>query len=71
MLEITHCSLSDISAMLSYNPARSVHLADRKGSLQVGHDADLVIYDRSLQLQATICRGELAYASEEWRSHIG
>ncbi|BCL81711.1 N-acetylglucosamine-6-phosphate deacetylase [Ktedonobacteria bacterium brp13] len=71
MLEMTHCSLSDISAMLSYNPACSVHLADRKGSLQVGHDADLVIYDRNLQLQATICRGEFAYASEEWRSHIG
>ncbi|WP_218031843.1 N-acetylglucosamine-6-phosphate deacetylase [Dictyobacter kobayashii] len=70
MLEITHVSLSEVSSMLSFNPARSAHVADHKGLLKVGYDADLVIYDRSLQLQATICRGQISYATDAWRQRL-
>lgn len=70
LLDMTHSSLSEISAMLSYNPACSVHLAERKGLLRAGYDADFVVYDQDLNLQATICRGELAYASAAWRERM-
>jgi N-acetylglucosamine-6-phosphate deacetylase len=70
MLDMTHSSLSEISAMLSWNAARSVHLANHKGRLLAGYDADLVIYDQQLNLQATICRGQLAYASDAWRQRL-
>jgi N-acetylglucosamine-6-phosphate deacetylase len=66
MLEYTHVSLSEASGMLSYNPARSAHVTERKGLLQTGYDADFAIFDRSLQLQATICHGQVAFANEDW-----
>lgn len=70
MCEYTHVSLQEVSGMLSYNPARSAHVADRKGLLKAGYDADLVIYDRSLQLQATICRGQVGFATEAWHQRL-
>jgi N-acetylglucosamine-6-phosphate deacetylase len=56
--------------MLTLNPARSAGAAGRKGLLQPGYDADLLILDRDLQLQATICRGKVAYATEAWRARL-
>jgi N-acetylglucosamine-6-phosphate deacetylase len=70
MLEYTHVSLPEASGMLSYNPARSAHVADHKGLLIPGYDADFAIFDRSLQLQATICRGQVGFANETWRQHL-
>lgn len=37
-------SLSDLTRLMSTQPARFAGLADRKGSLEVGKDADLVIW---------------------------
>jgi N-acetylglucosamine-6-phosphate deacetylase len=70
MCEYTHVSLQEASGMLSYNPARSAHVADRKGLLKTGYDADLAIFDRSLQLQATICHGQVGFATEAWRQRL-
>ena len=70
MLEITHVNLSEVSAMLSYNPARSAHVANRKGLLRAGYDADLVIYNQALELQATICNGQVGYANDVWREKL-
>ncbi|GCE26900.1 N-acetylglucosamine-6-phosphate deacetylase [Dictyobacter alpinus] len=70
MLDITHVTLSEVSGMLSYNPARSAHVAERKGLLKAGYDADLVIYNKSLELQATICNGQIGYATDEWRQRL-
>ncbi|TMB84020.1 MAG: N-acetylglucosamine-6-phosphate deacetylase, partial [Chloroflexi bacterium] len=41
-----------------------------KGCLQPGYDADLLIFDQSLVLQATICRGAVAFATDEWRDRL-
>ena len=65
-LEITGVSLSDAVAALAANPARVAGAADRKGALSPGYDADLLIFDESLTLCATLCKGRLAYASPEW-----
>lgn len=46
-------------------PARSVGVDDRKGLLQAGHDADLVVLDETtLELRATIRAGSLTYHPE-------
>lgn len=70
MLEMTEASLSEALGMLSLNPARAAHVHMRKGRLQPGYDADLLILDPSLNLQATICRGHLAFATAEWRARL-
>jgi N-acetylglucosamine-6-phosphate deacetylase len=70
MLKMTESSLQDVVRMLTFNPAQAAHVADRKGCLQQGYDADLLIYDSSLTLQATICRGTLAFVTDEWRERL-
>jgi N-acetylglucosamine-6-phosphate deacetylase len=60
-------SLSDAVAMVTRNPARSTGAAVRKGQLAPGYDADLVLLDEALAVQATIRGGVLVYASEAWR----
>jgi N-acetylglucosamine-6-phosphate deacetylase len=71
VMSMTSVTLSEASAMLSRNPARAAHVAETKGLLQPGYDADLLIFDDALALQATYCRGELAFATEAWRVRVG
>ena len=39
------------------NPARCLHVDDRKGSIGVGYDADLVVLDRDYEVVQTYCKG--------------
>lgn len=68
VMSMTPATLSEASAMLSRNPARAARSAETKGLLRPSYDADLVILDQQLALQATYCGGELAYATEAWRA---
>lgn len=43
------------------NPARVAGVAQRKGHLEPGYDADIVLLAPDLHVVATVCRGELAY----------
>ncbi len=70
IVQIVGVPLREAIGMLTLNPATSAGVADRKGRLAPGYDADLVILDDDLQLQATICRGKLAWAREEWRARL-
>jgi N-acetylglucosamine-6-phosphate deacetylase len=70
MLSYTHASLRDAVGMLTLNPARSAGVAAHKGKLSAGYDADLLILDNELNLQATICRGEVVYATPAWRDRL-
>jgi N-acetylglucosamine-6-phosphate deacetylase len=47
--------------LCSANPARIAGAERRKGSIEVGKDADLVLLGPALQVRTTICRGEVAY----------
>jgi N-acetylglucosamine-6-phosphate deacetylase len=47
----------------SANAAHSAGVADRKGRLEVGMDADLVLLDADLTVQATLVEGQLAYVA--------
>ena len=63
-LRMMPVSLSEAVGMLTLNPARSIHVDDRKGRLCPGYDADLLLFSPDLTLQATFCRGQLAYATD-------
>jgi N-acetylglucosamine-6-phosphate deacetylase len=47
--------------MASLTPARLLGVADRKGSLEPGKDADIVLLDEDLEVRMTICRGAVAH----------
>lgn len=47
----------------SLNPATVIGVQDRKGSLDTGKDADIVITDCNLEVKRTIKRGEIVYES--------
>ena len=38
-------------------PARCLHVDDRKGTIGVGYDADLVVLDRDYEVVQTYCKG--------------
>jgi N-acetylglucosamine-6-phosphate deacetylase len=70
MLQMTRISLKEAVGTLTFNPAQAAHASERKGRLQSGYDADLLIFDAALTLQATICRGRVAYATERWYERL-
>lgn len=45
----------------SLNPATAIGIADRKGSLETGKDADIVITDQNFEVKKTIIRGDTKY----------
>jgi N-acetylglucosamine-6-phosphate deacetylase len=71
ILQMTGVTLPQAASMLTWNPARSIHVDQRKGLLQPGFDADLLVFDSDLELQATICRGEIRYATPDWQQRLG
>ena len=50
---------SDVLSMMTRNPARRMHIEDRKGSLEVGKDADMVLFDDAWQVERVFARGRL------------
>ncbi len=70
MLQMTEVSLQEAVGMLTLNPAQAVQASERKGLLQRGYDADVLLFDSTLNLQATFCRGTLVFATDTWRERL-
>jgi N-acetylglucosamine-6-phosphate deacetylase len=49
--------------MMSMTPARLVGMADRKGSLAVGKDADVVVFDEEIHVGLVVVGGKVVYES--------
>jgi len=54
--------------LTSSNPARVAGAGKRKGLLERGYDADLVLLDGNVEVVATVCRGDLVYLADEGRT---
>ena len=64
MITIGGATVEQAVKMASANPARVMGIADRKGTLEVGKDADIVIFDvkdDSVNVAATIVGGRMVY----------
>lgn len=64
MLNVQDVSIENIVEMASANPAKQLGVFDKKGSLALGKDADILLVDDELNIKYTICRGEIAFEEE-------
>ncbi len=67
--EITQSSLKDILPMITENPAKLLGVFNRKGSIEIGKDADLVVLTPQLEIVTTYCNGEEVYRSNDIVNH--
>lgn len=63
-IDFTGKSLTQILPTLTINPAKQIGMDDRKGSIEVGKDADLVLLDEYLEVVATYVKGRKVYERE-------
>ena len=61
--ENTGANLAEVVAMASANPARELGLFGERGSIDVGKNADFVIFDENVSVFATIVKGKKVYVS--------
>lgn len=61
MIEIAGISLTDTIRMITETPARIMGVLDRKGTLQVGKDADILVFDKDIRILQTIVNGRIVY----------
>ena len=47
--------------LASINPAVSIGIDDKKGSIEIGKDADIAIFDEELNCHMTIVEGNIKY----------
>ena len=59
--EFTNCTMEELVKMTSTNSAKQLGVFGRKGSINIDKDADIVIVNDNIEVQATVCRGVLAY----------
>ncbi|MEM3658267.1 MAG: N-acetylglucosamine-6-phosphate deacetylase [Candidatus Hadarchaeum sp.] len=66
--EFTGCSLPEAVRCATLTPAQLLEVDERKGSLEVGKDADLVIFDKDFNVHYTILGGKILYVRDIRRS---
>ncbi len=65
MVEMAEVPLVDAITMATRTPARIMGVDDRKGSIEVGKDADIVIFDDGINVQKTIVGGNLVFDKDK------
>jgi N-acetylglucosamine-6-phosphate deacetylase len=70
VLAMTGLPLQKAVGMLTANPARAAGVASRKGLLAPGYDADILLFDAALTLQATMRGGVFVFATDEWLERL-
>lgn len=64
MIELAEVPLLDAVKMMTLTPARIMKIDDHKGSIEMGKDADFVIFDNNINVSHTIIGGNVIYRSK-------
>jgi N-acetylglucosamine-6-phosphate deacetylase len=56
--------LPEAVQMASYNPAKLLGIADKKGTLEPGKDADIVILNKNFETELTMVSGQVVFRRE-------
>lgn len=65
MLSNSNLEIYEAVAMASNVPAKVINIEDRKGSLEVGLDADIVIFDENIDIFFTIVEGRIVFQTQK------
>lgn len=63
MVNMAGVSLVEAVRMMTLTPARIMKIDKRKGSLTIGKDADILIFDENINIQSAIVRGEILHSN--------
>ncbi len=63
LIAASGATLAEVWQTGSLNAARAVGISARKGSLEAGKDADLVLVDADINVHLTVAEGEVVYRS--------
>ncbi len=61
MINQAEVSLPDAVQMMTLVPARIMKIDKQKGSIALGKDGDLIIFDDDIKIQTTIIKGKVVY----------
>lgn len=61
MIQLGGVPLADAIRMITATPASIMGIADKKGAIEKGKDADLVIFDDAINIHCTIIGGRVVY----------
>lgn len=64
MFQLPEVTMRDIVRMTAENPAKQLGVWERKGSIEVGKDADILLVNEELDIKYTICRGAIAFKED-------
>jgi len=62
MVRLAGCIVEEAVRMITVNPARIMGILDRKGTIEAGKDADIVIFDDDINVARTIINGKTVYS---------
>jgi len=62
--KFTGCSLAEAINTVTINPAKLLKIGDKKGSIEEGKDADIIILDENFDVSTTIINGKIVYAKQ-------
>jgi N-acetylglucosamine-6-phosphate deacetylase len=61
MITMAEVSVIDAIKMITTTPARILNI-DRKGSIEAGKDADIVIFDKDINIETTMIKGRICFS---------
>lgn len=61
MMNLANVPVTDAVRMMTRTPARIMGVQNAKGTIAAGMDADIVIFDRQVNIQYTIVQGNIIY----------
>lgn len=60
-MKFTNSKLEDVIHMVSHNPAQKLKISTKKGSIEVGKDADLVVLNKDVEVKMTMRGGKVVF----------
>ncbi len=65
IIKFTNKPIEELIPLFTTNPAKMLNIFDRKGSISINKDADLILLNKDLQVEKTIVNGKIVFDKEK------